>query len=73
MNSFPEVEQAFRERFGFAPEMPCPANLEAWAEVLKQCRLPITHSPTAVPSSARPNCWAMEPRRRNCSANTAGQ
>lgn len=37
MNSFPEVEQSFRERLGFATEIAYPANLEAWAEVLKQC------------------------------------
>lgn len=34
---FPEVEQQFRDRFGFAPEIPFPANLEYWTEVFQTC------------------------------------
>ena len=37
MDGFPEIEQAFRKRLGFAPEIPFPANLEAWADILRQC------------------------------------
>ena len=34
---FPEVEQQFRDRFWFAPEIPFPADLDSWAKVLQKC------------------------------------
>lgn len=37
MSTFPQVEQQFRDRFGFAPEIPFPPNLEYWTEVLQRC------------------------------------
>ncbi|MXW21364.1 MAG: hypothetical protein F4Z95_11210 [Gammaproteobacteria bacterium] len=37
MSDFFEVMRAFRERFGFEPEIPFPWNVELWAEVLKEC------------------------------------
>jgi len=34
---FLEWEREFRERFGYAPEIPHPWIQEAWADVLKEC------------------------------------
>ncbi|MDE0244412.1 MAG: hypothetical protein OXJ63_06950 [Gammaproteobacteria bacterium] len=36
MPDFLECERAFRERFGYAPEIPHPWVFEAWADVLKE-------------------------------------
>ena len=36
MSDFFEWERAFRERFGYAPEIPHPWIHEAWADVLKE-------------------------------------
>lgn len=37
MSTFPKIEQQFRDHFWYAPEIPFPADPDAWAEVLREC------------------------------------